>query len=66
MKKVLVQVEGEPNSCKGCEFLLCTNDSCLCKRNLIKGNTCEELLIYKLLEPKKSTVSRKRSNKSKQ
>lgn len=65
MKKVLMQVEGEPDSCKGCEFLLCTSDSCLCKRNLKKGETCDGSLIYKLLEPKKTTVSRKRSNKSK-
>ena len=65
MKKELIQVEGEPDSCKGCEFLLRTNDTAICKRLLVKGETCDRLLIYKLLEPEKLTVSKKRSNKSK-
>lgn len=64
MKKELIQVEGEPDSCNGCEFLLETNDTCLCRRCLVKGRTCESTLIYKLLEPKLA-VSRKKSNKSK-
>lgn len=62
MKKVLIQVEGVPDNCNECVFLLETNDTCICSRYLIKGKSCESMLIYKLLEPK---PSRKRSDKSK-
>lgn len=62
MKKVLIQVEGVPDNCNECEFLLETNDTCICRRCLIKGKSCESMLIYKLLEPK---LIRKGTNKSK-
>lgn len=52
MKKLLIQLEGKPDNCNGCEFLLETNDTYIC------GST----LIYKLLEPE---PIRKRPNKSK-
>lgn len=51
MKKLLIQVEGEPDNCNECAFLLETNDNCICRRCLIKGKSCKSMLIYKLLEP---------------
>lgn len=52
MKKLLIQLEGVPDNCNECAFLLETNDTYIC------GST----LIYKLLEPE---PIRKRPNKSK-
>ena len=62
MKKLLIQLEGVPDNCNECAFLLETNDTCICRRYLIKGKSYESMLIYKLLEPK---PIRKRPNKSK-
>lgn len=62
MKKLLIQVEGKPDNCNECVFLLETNDTYICRRCLIKGKSCGSMLIYKLLEPK---PIRKRPNKSK-
>lgn len=62
MKKLLIQVEGKPDNCNECAFLLETNDTYICRRCLTKGKSCGSMLIYKLLEPKSI---RKRPNKSK-
>ena len=51
MKKLLIQVEGKPDNCNECAFLLETNDTYICRRCLTKGKSCGSMLIYKLLEP---------------
>ena len=51
MKKLLIQLEGVPDNCNECAFLMETNDTYICRRCLIKGKSCGSMLIYKLLEP---------------